>query len=245
MFALKTSSTSQPRYRCIGCIILAPDCVPAMEKGDSRLHISEGIVDAKNTAGLPQLPSASAIPTIASYGNFDPAVGSAAPPRTGAIAETYTDKVLREFEAKEDKLKKRLQDVIGMEDVKRSLHKLLSEAIDRELKARNNMPVLNRPIHFAFMGNPGTGKSMIAMTVAEVLRDFELSSTANVEVVSSGMQLTAGYVGQTKTKVDDLFKKAEGGVLFIDEAYTLTSPAAAQGSSSFSSEGNQWRIAVV
>lgn len=75
--------------------------------------------------------------------------------------------------------------------------------------------------HFMFCGSPGTGKTTVARVIANILYDLELVSVRDRLVETSGMQLVGDYVGQTKTKVWEKMKEANGGVLFIDEAYML------------------------
>lgn len=75
---------------------------------------------------------------------------------------------------------------------------------------------------YIFVGNPGTGKTTIARLMAESLHDMGLLST-NKLVRCSGLDMQGSYLGQTKDKVNELMADAQGGVLFIDEAYTLGS----------------------
>ncbi|KAI8855089.1 P-loop containing nucleoside triphosphate hydrolase protein [Chytridium lagenaria] len=74
--------------------------------------------------------------------------------------------------------------------------------------------------HFVFTGNPGTGKTTVARVVAKILFNLKIIGT-NRLVETTGLGLTAEYIGQTKTRVEEKLKEAKGGCLFIDEAYEL------------------------
>lgn len=74
--------------------------------------------------------------------------------------------------------------------------------------------------HFVFTGSPGTGKTTVARSIAQILYSLELIPT-NTIIESSGLDLTGDFVGQTKTKVTKILQEAKGGVLFIDEAYNV------------------------
>eukprot|EP01040_Poterioochromonas_malhamensis_P003223 gene3223-3435_t len=74
--------------------------------------------------------------------------------------------------------------------------------------------------NYIFIGNPGTGKSTVARLMATILFDFGLLGRNHV-VTRSGLDLQGSYIGQTKDKVNEAMEEAQGGVLFIDEAYTL------------------------
>ena len=124
-----------------------------------------------------------------------------------------------------DKTNELLADVnklIGLKNVKKEMHNLVNLLLVykyREDKGLKNPPLA---MHFVFTGNPGTGKTTIARKIAEIYKELGILSTGQL-VEADRSSLVAGYVGQTAEKVHQVVDKAMGGVLFIDEAYTLTS----------------------
>jgi SpoVK/Ycf46/Vps4 family AAA+-type ATPase len=74
--------------------------------------------------------------------------------------------------------------------------------------------------NYVFVGNPGTGKTTVARAMAEMLHSLGILATNSIKTCS-GLDLQGAYVGQTKEKVNEVMADAQGGVLFIDEAYTL------------------------
>lgn len=121
-----------------------------------------------------------------------------------------------------DDLRKELDSYIGLDEVKKEVKNLINMAAVYKLRQDNNLPTPDMSLHLVFSGNPGTGKTMIARFMARVYHSLGLLSVGRlIEVDRSG--LVAGYIGQTAIKTAKVLESAKGSVLFIDEAYTLTS----------------------
>ncbi len=114
-----------------------------------------------------------------------------------------------------------LNGLTGMDGVKKEVNNLvnlLKICRIREEKGFKTPPTTN---HLVFLGNPGTGKTTVARILAKIYHSLGVLSKGQlVEVDRSG--LVAGYMGQTGIKVMEVVEKAKGGVLFIDEAYALS-----------------------
>lgn len=113
-----------------------------------------------------------------------------------------------------------LEKMVGLRTVKDTLHQILNYHKAMELFHEKGMTMDQPSMHMVFTGNPGTAKTTVARLFAKVLKDNDiLSSGRMVEVGRS--DLVGKYVGWTAPTIKKKFKSAEGGVLFIDEAYSL------------------------
>lgn len=89
------------------------------------------------------------------------------------------------------------------------------------MRKLSGLSVFKKTLHLAFLGNPGTGKTTVARIVGHVYKQLGLLSKGHFIEVSR-TDLIAGYQGQTALKVKKVIERAKGGVLFIDEAYSIT-----------------------
>lgn len=120
-----------------------------------------------------------------------------------------------------DELIKELEGLVGLEDVKTEVHSLINLINVRKLRKEKGLPSPDISYHMVFTGSPGTGKTTVARLIASIYKELGILKKGTlIEVDRSG--LVAGYVGQTALKVTDVVNKALGGVLFIDEAYSLS-----------------------
>lgn len=113
-----------------------------------------------------------------------------------------------------------LNNLIGLESVKKEVKALVDLIKVRKMREERGLPVVPMSFHLVFTGNPGTGKTIVARLISKIYYYLGLIKTDKVvEVDRAG--LIAGYVGQTAAKVQEVINQALGGVLFIDEAYSL------------------------
>lgn len=114
--------------------------------------------------------------------------------------------------------------MIGLNNVKELINRLVNSIKMERLRIEKNPNLKNQSIqlgHFLFIGNPGTGKTVIAREFAKVLYALGIIKKANHIVEIQGEDLVAGYTGQTTSHAEKIIKSAFGGILFIDEAYGL------------------------
>lgn len=115
--------------------------------------------------------------------------------------------------------RERLSTMVGLEAVKETVERLSARLLLEQRRSMAGRPMAPACRNLAFSGPPGTGKSVVARLVAQILREEGVGTGRFVE--AGREQLIGSYLGQTSPKVAKLFEQARGGVLFIDEAGAL------------------------
>jgi AAA lid domain/ATPase family associated with various cellular activities (AAA) len=193
----------------IGHTVAALDLLPSRTELAAietfRATVQAAVAAARDTAGRARHAS-----PAGDGGAATAAPAGAAPPAPEELPPARPlDDLLAELDA-----------LVGLAGVKHEVHLVTNLLRVQQIRRDRGLPVLEQSRHLVFTGNPGTGKTTVARLLAQIYRTLGVVERGHlVETDRAG--LVAGFVGQTAGRVVAAFDRADGGVLLIDEAYSL------------------------
>jgi probable Rubsico expression protein CbbX len=138
---------------------------------------------------------------------------AAVPPAEEILREANIEQVLDQLDS----------ELVALAPVKTRIREIAALLVVDQLRRNAGLSSTRPTLHMSFTGNPGTGKTTVALRMADILHRLHYIDSNHVEVVTRD-DLVGQYVGHTAPKTKEVLKRAYGGVLFIDEAYYLYRP---------------------
>lgn len=145
-----------------------------------------------------------------------------APIDVDCIPEEYMKYISAKSKMSDEDIMSQLNEMIGLQSVKDSINAIVKNVRLQRLFMEKGITAGQQPpqLNFMFLGNPGTGKTSVARLLGNIFASYGILPHSDVHEYSK-KDVVSGIQGETIKNVDEMFKKSIGGVLFIDEAYTL------------------------